>query len=47
MLETLHFEEGVPILRQLPKPFTSTAFLLHPFNPNAGWVGSAKAQAAF
>lgn len=31
MLETLHFEEGVPILRQLPKPFTSAAFLLHPF----------------
>lgn len=30
MLETLHFEEGVPILRQLPKPFTSAAFLLHP-----------------
>ncbi|UHC65896.1 DUF2711 domain-containing protein [Bacillus sp. FCW2] len=29
--ETLHFEEGVPILRQLPKPFTSAAFLLHPF----------------
>lgn len=26
-LETLHFEEGVPILRQLPKPFTSAAFL--------------------
>ncbi|MCU9590336.1 DUF2711 domain-containing protein [Bacillus velezensis] len=31
LLETLHFEEGVPILRQLPKPFTSAAFLLHPF----------------
>ncbi|MDR7909586.1 DUF2711 family protein [Bacillus velezensis] len=31
MLETLHFEEEVPILRQLPKPFTSAAFLLHPF----------------
>ncbi|MGF0220522.1 MULTISPECIES: DUF2711 family protein [Bacillus] len=31
MPETLHFEEGVPILRQLPKPFTSAAFLLHPF----------------
>ncbi|WP_045925245.1 DUF2711 family protein [Bacillus siamensis] len=31
MLETLYFEEGVPILRQLPKPFTSAAFLLHPF----------------
>lgn len=31
MLETMHFEEGVPILRQLPKPFTSAAFLLHPF----------------
>ncbi|MEW4022187.1 DUF2711 family protein [Bacillus siamensis] len=31
LLETLYFEEGVPILRQLPKPFTSAAFLLHPF----------------
>lgn len=31
LLETLHFEEGVPILRQLPKPYTSAAFLLHPF----------------
>ncbi|MEC1839676.1 DUF2711 family protein [Bacillus amyloliquefaciens] len=31
LLETMHFEEGVPILRQLPKPFTSAAFLFHPF----------------
>ncbi|UZD73014.1 DUF2711 domain-containing protein [Bacillus siamensis] len=42
LLETLHFEEGVPILRQLPNLFTSTAFLLHPFNPNAGWVEAAR-----
>ncbi|MGF9971809.1 DUF2711 family protein [Bacillus velezensis] len=43
MLETLHFEEGVPILRQLPKPFTSAAFLLHPFvrMPDGGKSKSA------
>ncbi|MCC9021198.1 DUF2711 family protein [Bacillus nakamurai] len=38
LLETLSIEPGVPILHQLPKPFSSAAFLLHPFvRMPSGW----------
>ncbi|WP_251034445.1 MULTISPECIES: DUF2711 family protein [unclassified Bacillus (in: firmicutes)] len=45
MLETLSLEPGVPILRQQPKPFSSAAFLLHPFvRMPIGWGQKKRKQ---
>ena len=38
MLDYIHLDVDVPILSQLPSPFTSAAFLLHPFvQMPSGW----------